>query len=31
MADHGLSGIFNLAIGSGRDVGELMLNDPRVP
>jgi aldehyde dehydrogenase (NAD+) len=30
MADHGLSGIFNLAIGSGRDVGELMLNDPRV-
>jgi aldehyde dehydrogenase (NAD+) len=31
MADHGLSGIFNLAIGSGRDVGELMLNDTRVP
>jgi len=31
MADHGLSGIFNLAIGSGRDVGELMLNDKRVP
>ena len=31
MADHGLSGIFNLAIGSGRDVGELLLNDPRVP
>jgi aldehyde dehydrogenase (NAD+) len=30
MADHGLSGVFNLAIGSGRDVGELMLNDPRV-
>jgi aldehyde dehydrogenase (NAD+) len=30
MADHGLSGIFNLTIGSGRDVGELMLNDPRV-
>ena len=30
MADHGLTGIFNLAIGSGRDVGELMLNDPRV-
>jgi aldehyde dehydrogenase (NAD+) len=30
MADHGLSGIFNLAIGSGRDVGELLLNDPRV-
>lgn len=30
MADHGLSGIFNLAIGSGRDVGELLLNDKRV-
>jgi aldehyde dehydrogenase (NAD+) len=30
MADHGMSGIFNLAIGSGRDVGELMLNDRRV-
>lgn len=30
MADHGLSGIFNLAIGSGRDVGELLLNDPRI-
>ena len=31
MADHGLSGIFNLIIGSGRDVGELLLNDPVVP
>ena len=31
MADHGLSGIFNLVIGSGRDVGDLMLNDGRVP
>ena len=31
MADHGLSGIFNLVIGSGRDVGELLLNDNRVP
>jgi aldehyde dehydrogenase (NAD+) len=30
MADHGLSGIFNLVIGSGRDVGELLLNDKRV-
>jgi aldehyde dehydrogenase (NAD+) len=30
MADHGLNGIFNLAIGSGRDVGELLLNDKRV-
>lgn len=31
MADHGLQGIFNLVIGSGRDVGELLLNDVRVP
>jgi aldehyde dehydrogenase (NAD+) len=31
MADHGLSGIFNLTIGSGRDVGDLMLSDARVP
>ncbi|MBG7609879.1 MAG: aldehyde dehydrogenase family protein [Anaerolineae bacterium] len=31
MADHGLSGVFNLAIGSGREVGELMLNDKRLP
>ena len=31
MADHGLSAIFNLVIGSGRDVGELLLNDPVVP
>jgi aldehyde dehydrogenase (NAD+) len=31
LADHGLSGIFNLVIGSGRDVGELMLNDKNVP
>jgi aldehyde dehydrogenase (NAD+) len=30
VADHGLSGIFNLVIGSGRDVGELLLNDPRI-
>lgn len=30
MSDHGLCGIFNLAIGSGRDMGELLLNDPRV-
>ena len=29
MADHGLSGIFTLTVGSGRDVGELLLNDPR--
>ena len=31
MADHGLKGIFNLVIGSGRDVGQIMLEDPRVP
>jgi aldehyde dehydrogenase (NAD+) len=31
MADYGLSGIFNLVIGSGRDVGQLMLEDNRVP
>jgi aldehyde dehydrogenase (NAD+) len=31
MADHGVSGILNLVIGSGRDVGELLLNDPRMP
>jgi aldehyde dehydrogenase (NAD+) len=31
MADHRLSGIFNLLIGSGRDVGELMLQDSRIP
>jgi aldehyde dehydrogenase (NAD+) len=30
LADHGLSGIFNLVIGSGRDVGELLLNDRRI-
>jgi L-aminoadipate-semialdehyde dehydrogenase len=30
-ADHGLSGVFSLVVGSGRDVGELILNDPRLP
>ncbi len=30
MSDHGLTGIFNLVIGSGRDVGERMLNDKRL-
>lgn len=30
IADHGLFGIFNLVIGSGREVGELLLNDRRV-
>jgi aldehyde dehydrogenase (NAD+) len=31
MADHHLSGIFNLIIGSGREVGEKLLTDQRVP
>ena len=31
LADHGMTGLFNLAIGSGREVGELMLNDKRLP
>jgi len=31
MADHGLSGVFTLAIGSGRDVGARLLEDERVP
>jgi len=31
MADHGLSGIFNLVIGTGSEVGERLLNDPRIP
>jgi aldehyde dehydrogenase (NAD+) len=31
MADHGLSGIFNLVIGPGRSVGEVMLHDARLP
>jgi aldehyde dehydrogenase (NAD+) len=31
MADHGLQGVFNLTIGSGQDVGDLMLADPRIP
>jgi len=31
LADHDLNGIFNLVIGSGRDVGEFMLNDKNIP
>jgi aldehyde dehydrogenase (NAD+) len=31
MADHSLEGIFNLVIGTGREVGELLLNDPNIP
>jgi len=30
-ADHGLDGIFNLVIGSGRQVGDSLLDDPRLP
>jgi len=30
MADHGLKGIFNIAIGRGAVVGEKMINDPRL-
>jgi aldehyde dehydrogenase (NAD+) len=31
MADHGLSGVFNLLIGSGGEVGERLINDQRLP
>ena len=31
MADHGLQGVFNLVIGSGRQIGDLLLEDPRLP
>ncbi|MEZ4861732.1 MAG: aldehyde dehydrogenase family protein [Caldilineaceae bacterium] len=31
MADHGLRGIFNLAIGRNSEVGDRMLNDTRLP
>src|SRR5579864_4095762 len=30
-ADHGVSGVFNVVVGSGADVGERMLNDARLP
>ena len=30
-ADYGLDGVFNLLIGRGSEVGELMLNDPAMP
>jgi aldehyde dehydrogenase (NAD+) len=29
--DHGLDGVFNTVIGTGRDVGERMINDARLP
>ena len=31
MADHGVDGVFNLAIGRGSDVGNLMIDDERIP
>ena len=31
MADHGVSGVFNLVIGSGRVIGERMIADERLP
>jgi len=31
MADYGLEGIFTLAIGGNEEVGERMVNDPRLP
>ena len=31
MADHGVTGVFTLAAGSGRTVGEAMLHDHRLP
>jgi aldehyde dehydrogenase (NAD+) len=31
MADHGLTGVFNIVIGRGSVVGERMLHDPRIP
>ena len=31
MADHGLSGVFTLAVGTGATIGERMLHDARLP
>ncbi|MEP7117656.1 MAG: aldehyde dehydrogenase family protein [Acidobacteriota bacterium] len=31
MADHGLSGVFTLAVGTGAAIGERMLHDARLP
>ncbi|MCB1222266.1 aldehyde dehydrogenase family protein, partial [bacterium] len=31
MADHGLSGLFNLMIGDGPTIGEMMTSDRRLP
>ena len=31
MADHGLSGIFNLVVGKGSEIGDVLLDDARLP
>ena len=31
MTDHGLEGIFTFVVGPGSSVGEMMINDPRLP
>jgi len=31
MADHGVTGIFNVVVGPGRTIGERMVNDQRLP
>jgi len=31
MADHGISGVFNLAVGAGAQVGQWMIDDERLP
>lgn len=31
MADHGVTGVFNLVIGEGETVGERLINDDRIP
>ncbi len=31
MADHGVSGVFTLVNGAGRETGELIINDDRIP
>jgi L-aminoadipate-semialdehyde dehydrogenase len=31
MADHGLSGVFNVVVGGGSEIGERLINDPRLP
>ena len=31
MADHGVNGVFSLVVGGGRDIGNMMLEDKRLP